>query len=112
MEEVKLLFKNMFSADFNANEFFHHGTAQQVTICSGDLTWVIEHIKKWGQEGLDASLSYIQNEEPIQKFRTERFNQAISELVEKKQKVIGDIDSMFYFYNDNGPFRQINKYEQ
>ena len=103
-----LIHKNMFSADFNVNDYFSWG-AQGVTVASGDFEWVVNHVEKYGQNGLDACLAYIQNQKPLDRYLNDEFNIAISELIEKKQKVIGDIDYEFYYYNVDGPYRTINK---
>jgi hypothetical protein len=56
-------------------------------------------------------MAYIQNQEPIKPYVTDKFNEAIKVLVDRKQEVIGDIDWQFHHYNENGPYRNINKYE-
>ena len=103
-----LLHKNMFSADFIANDYFSWGS-QCVSIANGDFEWVVDHIEKYGQDGLDACLAYIQNQKPLEKFLTDNFNIAINELVSRNQIVKGDIDYDFYHYETEGPYRTINK---
>lgn len=103
------LFESMFSADFNANDFFNYACAQSVTIDALDFNWVIEHVQKFGQDGINSAVAYIQNQEPIKPYLTDRFNEAIKELVDKNQGVFGDIDWNFHYYNENGPYRKINK---
>jgi hypothetical protein len=93
----------------NANDFFHYACAQMVTIDRDDIWWVVEHIEKHGDRGVDSAIAYIQNSEPIPPHRTDGFNKAIKELVDRKQEVHGDIDWEFHYYNDKGPYRTINK---
>ena len=110
MREISTtILENMLSADFNANDFFDYSTAAQVTITSADLYWVSDIVEKYDSSGLDACLAWIQNHEPLDKYKTEEFNQAISELSSKKQKVIGDIDWQMYGYNNEGPYRKISE---
>lgn len=108
-EKLKILFDAIFSADFNANDFFGYALAAQVTISSGDMRWVLKHIGEWGQEGLDSALAYVQNQEPLDKWKTEKFEKALEVLIKRKQKVIGDIDWKYYFYREDGPYRKIQK---
>ena len=106
---VKLFHDNMFSGQFNANDFFAYACAQMVQIAGEDFTWIVDHIEKHGQSGMDSAMAYIQNQEPIKPHLTENFNRALTELIERKQEVFGDIDWDFYGYNDNGTYRNINK---
>jgi hypothetical protein len=99
----------MFEARFNANDFFHYATAQMVSIVADDFDWVLEHIDKYPNEGMWACMAYIQNCEPLPPYRNDEFNQAIKELVDRKQEVIGDSDWEFHYYDDGGPYRTINK---
>lgn len=98
---------NMFSANFNANDFFYHSTAASVTIDESDFKWVLRHIDKHGARGLDACIAYIQNIEPLQEYRDHFFIEAIDNLIEKEQEVYGDIDYEFHGYNTEGPYRKI-----
>lgn len=108
-EAISTLHNSMFSGQFNANDFFYYATAMPVHICGEDFHWIIEHIEKHGDEGMEAAMAYIQNQEPIQPYLTDKFNLAIDELVKRKQEVFGDIDWGFYGYNDMGPYRKVNK---
>lgn len=109
MDAYKVLLNGSFGIQMNANDFFNYACAQMVTITDGDFEWVLEHIQKWGYAGMDACIAYIQNQEPIQPHRTDSFEKAIKELVDRKQEVVGDIDWDFHYYNDGGPYRTINK---
>jgi hypothetical protein len=112
MEKIEA-YKTFISASFdikmNANDFFNYACAQMVGIVSDDAWWVIEHIEKYGDNGVNSAMAYIQNQEPISPYRTNEFNEAIKELIDRKQEVRGDIDWEFHYYNDNGPYRTINK---
>jgi len=109
IESYNILHQSMFGAHFNANDFFQYACAQAVTIVEEDFPWVLEHIEKHGNDGMDAAMSYIQNQEPITARLTKELKAAIQELVDRKQEVHGDIDWEFHYYNDKGPYRKINK---
>jgi hypothetical protein len=111
LDAYKKLHESSFETSMNANDFFHYACAQMVTIVEEDIDWVVEHIQEFGQEGVDSAMAYIQNQEPIKPHVTDKFNEAIKVLVDRKQEVIGDIDWEFHHYNENGPYRKINKYE-
>lgn len=109
---VDILHDNMFSADFNANDFFGYATAAMVSISEGDFQWIMVHIEEHGQAGLDACLAYIQNMEPLPKYTEDpAFTEAIGQLQKRKQEVIGDVDYEFYRYNADGPYRRIESYK-
>lgn len=109
---VRILHTNMFSADFNANDFFGYATAMAVTVAEGDLDWVLAHIEEHGSTGLDACMAYIQNLEPIPKYAQDpAFMKAIGELQAREQPVIGDIDYQSYRYCVDGPYRKIEDYK-
>jgi hypothetical protein len=108
-EAVKMFHQSMFSADMNANDFFAFATAQSVSIAEEDFDWILEHTEKYAYDGLYACLAYIQNMEPIKPNINYMFNQAINELIDRNQKVSGDVDWEFHHYNDDGPYRKINK---
>lgn len=109
-DKYNILLDNMFSADFNANDFFFYGTAQSISIAREDFPWVLGHVEKWGQDGLNACLAYIQNLEPIAKYKTDKFDKAIDELIKREQVVFGDIDYKFYFYSEGNTYRTIKQH--
>lgn len=109
LQAYETLLGESFGIDLNANDFFSYATAQIVTISESDFYWVIEHIQKHGVEGVHSAMAYVQNQEPIPPYLTDKFNEAIKELVDRKQEVVGDIDWEFHYYNDDGPYRTINK---
>jgi hypothetical protein len=100
LDAYKKLHESSFETHMNANDFFHYACAQMVTIVE----------EEFGQEGVDSAMAYIQNQEPIKPHITDKFNEAIKALVDRKQEVIGDIDWEFHHYNENGQYRTINKY--
>jgi hypothetical protein len=110
-EAYKKLHESSFELHMNANDFFHYACAQMVTIVAEDIEWVVKHIQEFGQEGIDSAMAYIQNQEPLKPHVTDKFNESIKVLVDRKQEVFGDIDWEFHYYNENGPYRNINKYE-
>jgi hypothetical protein len=107
IQSYNILHRNMFSADFNANDFFDYSSAQAVSIAEEDFPWVLEHIEKHGQDGMNACLCYIQNQAPLSALLSDKLKMAIQELVDSKQSVHGDIDWEFYHYNTKGPYRNI-----
>lgn len=109
LQAITQLHEYMFNAVFNANDFFGYACAQGVSIVPEDFDWITEHIQKHGDEGMHAVLAYVQNQQPIKPWCTDKFNEAIQELIVRKQPVRGDIDWDFYYYNDSGPYRVIDK---
>lgn len=109
IEAFKTLHKYSFQTMMNAGDFFYYATAQMVTIVEEDIDWVVEHIEQFGNEGVNSAMAYIQNQTPLQPYLTDKFNEAIQVLVDKKQEVFGDIDWEFHGYTDEGTYRQINK---
>jgi hypothetical protein len=107
-EAYETMLNNMFSAMFNGNDFFAYACAWAVEVNDYDFPWMIEHVMKHGKDGMNACLAYIQNKEPIQPYLTDKFMEAIIELVERKQEVHGDGDCDQY-YTDGGPYRTIKK---
>lgn len=108
-DAYRILHRGMFHGAFNANDFFHWAAAQSVNIVEEDFEWIVEHIQKWGNDGLIACIAYVQNQQPQRPLMTEKFNQAIQELVDRKQEVFGDIDWDFHGYIGNGLYRKIEK---
>jgi len=109
LDPVKLLHSYMISGEFNANDFFNISCSEIVRISKEDFEWVIDHISKYDHDGLNSSIAYIQNQEPLDSYRTDTYNKALSDLIKRNQKVYGDIDFEFYQYNEKGPYRIINK---
>ena len=109
LDAYETLIKGSFEIRTNANDFFMYASASMVTIVEEDVYWVIEHIQRYGQDGLNVCQAYIQNTKPIEPYINSVFTYAMDELINRKQKVHGDIDWDFHYYNDNGPYRTINK---
>lgn len=107
-EAQEELINNTFSAVFNGNDFFAYACAWAVEISEYDFHWMIKHTMKHGKDGLSACVAYIQNKEPIKPYLTDKFMEAMIELVERKQEVHGDGDYDQY-YTVGGPYREINK---
>ena len=53
--------------------------------------------------------AYIQNQEPIKPYLTDKFNEALKVLVDRKQEVFGDIDWDYHGYQEEGPYRRIKE---
>ncbi len=109
LEAYERLLGDTFQLNLNAGDFFYYACAQMLVVVSEDVDWVVEHIQQFGDEGLYSAMAYIQNQEPIPPYITIKFADAIKVLVDRKQEVDGDIDWDFYHYNDEGPYRKINK---
>lgn len=109
VEAYKTLHRSMFWGSFNANDFFHYACAQMVNIHEEDFDWIVEHIDKHPKEGMPACVAYVQNYEPLPPYLNDEFNLAIKELVDRQQEVLSDVDWDFHGYNDEGPYRKINK---
>lgn len=108
LEATKDLLYSMFTGWFNANDFFMWASAFGVTISEEDFHWIIKHIQKYPKDGMSACLAYVQNIEPLEAYLTDEFNEAIKELVERKQEVGSDFDYGNQ-YTTGGPYRTINK---
>lgn len=109
LEAYERLLGDTFQLDLNAGDFFYYACAQMLAVVSEDVDWVVEHIQQFGDEGLYSAMAYIQNQEPIRPYLTDKFNLAMEELVKREQEVFGDIDWDFHHYNDEGPYRKVNK---
>lgn len=109
VNSYNLFLQNMFLGEFNANDFFEYACAHSVSIDESDFDWILTHTQKWGQSGIDTSIAYVFNQMPIKSYINEKFEKALSELIERDQKVFGDIDWQLYHYNIEGPYRKINK---
>ncbi len=107
-EAYKTLLFNMFGGTFNASDFFNYACADAVMINESDFHWMLKYIDKYGQDGFNACMAYIQNTEPIKPFLKDNFNAAIKELIENKQEVDSDYD-LGDQYSKNGPYRIINE---
>lgn len=104
-----LFLRNTVQVDMNANDFFEYACAHSVSIDESDFDWILTHIQKWGQSGMDAVIAYVFNQIPIKPVVNEKFEKALSELTQRDQKVFGDIDWQSHYYNIDGPYRKINK---
>ena len=107
LEATKELLYSMFTGFFNANDYFMYASAWGVQIMEEDFYWIIKHIRKYPKEGMNASMAYIQNHEPIPPHINDEFNEAIKELVERKQEVWSDADHSDE-YTKEGPYRIMN----
>lgn len=110
-DNYNILLNNMFAADFNANDFFDINLAASVSIAREDFSWILEHIDKWSQDGLNACIAYIQNQPPLTTFENDNFNQALQDLIDRDQVVFGDVDYKFYYYNTQGTYRKIKQHD-
>ena len=104
---ANILLDNMFSADFNANDFFDYSTACAVSVAQEDFSWMHDIIDKYNQDGLNACIAYIQNREPLKVYLTQDFESAMKKLKSNNQKVRGDVDYNFHGYDIEGPYRKI-----
>ena len=107
LEAYKILVHSMFSADFNANDYFMYACAWGVQISEEDFYWIVKHIQKHPKEGMNACMAYIQNHEPIEPHISDKFSTAIAELVNRNQVVFSDFD-YGENYNSSGPYRKLN----
>ena len=76
-----------FGILLNANDFFNYATAECVTIDSLDLHWILPIYKQFGEDGLNACMSYIDGRKPIIQWQNDKFNLAYKELERIKPKV-------------------------
>jgi hypothetical protein len=109
IQAYRLLHDYSFQTMMNAGDFFYYATAQMLPIVEEDIDWVVEHIQEYGKDGVNSAMAYIQNQTPLQPYLTDKFNEALQVLIDRKQEVFGDIDWEFHDYSDEGSYRQINK---
>lgn len=80
-----------FGIEMNANDFFAYACADGVTLDPGDLPWVLEIISRHGEDdGINACLSYIRNQPPIEPWITEGFKAALADIEAMKPKVLSE----------------------
>lgn len=76
-----------FGIEMNANDFFAYACADSVSLDPKDLPWVTDIYSRFGDEGVNACLSYIGNTLPIEPWRTPGFNEALKAVEEMRPKV-------------------------
>lgn len=108
-EAYERMLADTFQLQLNAGDFFYFACAQMLNVVSEDVDWVTEHIRQFGDDGLYSAMAYIQNQEPIKPHLTDKFNEALKVLVDRKQEVFGDIDWDFHGYREDGKYRTINE---
>ena len=64
----------------NASDFFRYSEAYCINLDSEDLMWVIPIVEKYMFDGIAAVMAFIQKEMPIEKYQSECFKMAYSEL--------------------------------
>ncbi len=107
-EAYDMLISGSFGLDMNANDMFHRSTAMSVSIDLADVRWVVEHVRRWGQDGIDSAMAYIQNTEPLPEYLTPGFLAAMEQLVSSGRRVAGDVDHAAHGYDREGPYRSID----
>jgi hypothetical protein len=108
LNAINLLISGSFGIDMNANDLFERSCAMSVFIHSADVLWVVDHITKWGQDGLWSAMAFIQNQQPLPEYLTPGFAAAITDLMTRSPKVTGDVDHSFHGYFKDGPYRAID----
>ena len=88
----KCILENTFHLSLNANDFFGYACAEAVELDVIDLKWVIPITVKYGQDGLNACMSYIEDSLPIDERRGGNFENALRELRELKPIIYSKLD--------------------
>lgn len=107
-QALEMLVSGSFGLEMNANDLFHRSAAMSVNIDRADVGWVVEHVRRWGQDGIDSAMAYIQNTEPLQEHLTPGFLAAMGQLVSSGRRVAGDVDHAAHGYDREGPYRRID----
>ena len=69
-----------FGIYMNANDFFGYAIASGVVIDIDDVPKVLPIFKKYGMDGYNAIMSFIEDTSPLDNYKTEGFNKAMEEL--------------------------------
>lgn len=64
----------------NANDFFAYACADSVVLSTDDLEWALPIIEKYPCAGLDAVISYVVDQQPLEAWRTDEFKMAYNEI--------------------------------
>lgn len=79
-DELIALLNGSFGIACNANDFFDYACADSVLIDALDLKWVLPIYKKYPRAGLNACMSYIAKQKPINPYITKEFEEAYAEI--------------------------------
>jgi len=79
-DSVAKILGSAFSITVNANDFFAYCCADAVEIDVDDLYWIGPIVEKYGNEGLNACMSFIRKQKPIKPYITKNFKKALKEL--------------------------------
>lgn len=84
MIEERNIYKELVYSSFwfhaNANDFFNYACADAVQISVDDLEWVLPIMEKYPAAGLNACMSFIRKQKPIEPWITKEFKAAYAEL--------------------------------
>ncbi len=87
MDTLTKFVRGSWGIVLNANDFFGFACADAVTVHPLDLEWVLPMYEKYDQVGIDACMSYIAKQKPIQPWITDKFNEAYAEIEKLNPKV-------------------------
>ena len=87
-EAYERMLADTFQLQLNAGDFFYFACAQMLNVVSEDVEWVVEHIQQFGDDGLYSAMAYIQNQEPIKPYLTDKFNEALKVLVDRSKRYL------------------------
>ena len=107
MNPYKRLLHSAFTIELNANDFFAYACAWSLTVYEQDVFWMIPIIEKYEDDGINACMAYIQNQEPIKPWHTDKFKEAIEELKALKPEVLGDSDYSDHYNSASEVYRKV-----
>ena len=109
IEGLKIFMQYAFGIEMNCNDFFNYATAHTLQVEPANFEWILPIAQKYKDDGVNACLAYIANIEPLQPYRTENYDLAISEIKAVNPRVYGDVDYLYNGYNPDGPYRTLSK---
>jgi len=77
---LNTLLDNSLSLCLNASDFFAYSEADCVMLYPEDFHWALPIIEKYENEGVNAVMSYIRKQMPVNEWRTEGFSDAYRDL--------------------------------
>jgi hypothetical protein len=87
MNTYKKILENTLTFTVSCNDFFNYASADIIEIDTLNLEWIIPIVEKFGDDGMDACISYIRKQKPIPHFLTEKFNNAYKSIEKLEPKI-------------------------
>jgi hypothetical protein len=81
-----------FNIELNANDFFGYACAGSVELCIIDTRWAFPIIEEFGDSGLNAVMSYIEDCLPIEERIDEDFHKALNKITQLQPLIYSKIE--------------------